>query len=186
LCTRLTSPRHLCARLPRESLLPELHEDGAKEKDTNGTARDAYCTGSADDVVTAFYKYELAGEVVEEEVAAAKAPTLCNTDAVATTVRKTASHPQQSTSARSSAGPFMVVPFVVPFQSTTRVARFRTPNAGSSVLGPYFCWKQLGKGTFRSLHQCIDVPYRHGAYEPNTTTRTPNNSSWRKQQQIQP
>jgi serine/threonine protein kinase len=34
------------------------------------------------------------------------------------------------------------------------------PNV-AAILGPYFCLGQLGKGTFSSIHKCIDMQYHH-------------------------
>lgn len=49
------------------------------------------------------------------------------------------------------------------------------PNAGS-VLGPYFCLGQLGKGTFSSIHKCINMQYYHHDPFHNTNNNTKNNN----------
>lgn len=46
------------------------------------------------------------------------------------------------------------------------------PQAGS-ILGPYFCLGTLGKGTFSSIHQCINLDYGHRS----PTDPRPNNNS---------
>lgn len=42
--------------------------------------------------------------------------------------------------------------------SSSRVSSFPHPG---SVLGPFFCLGQLGKGTFSSIHKCIHMQYYH-------------------------
>ena len=45
------------------------------------------------------------------------------------------------------------------------------PNV-ASVLGPYFCLGQLGKGTFSSIHKCIDMQYYHHHHHHHTAGTT--------------
>jgi serine/threonine protein kinase len=42
------------------------------------------------------------------------------------------------------------------------------PNV-ASILGPYFCLGQLGKGTFSSIHKCIDMQYYYQQHHMNRT-----------------
>ena len=51
------------------------------------------------------------------------------------------------------------------------------PNV-ASVLGPYFCLGQLGKGTFSSIHKCIDMRYYyHHRHQHDTSTTTTGTST---------
>lgn len=43
------------------------------------------------------------------------------------------------------------------------------PDVGS-ILGPYFCLGPLGKGTFSSIHKCVNMKYYHRAGGKNSNT----------------
>ena len=45
------------------------------------------------------------------------------------------------------------------------------PQAGS-ILGPYFCLGTLGKGTFSSIHKCINLDYGHRGSSSSSTAAT--------------
>ena len=45
------------------------------------------------------------------------------------------------------------------------------PQAGS-ILGPYFCLGTLGKGTFSSIHKCINLDYGHRTTTTTTSSTT--------------
>jgi hypothetical protein len=44
------------------------------------------------------------------------------------------------------------------------------PSLGST-LGPYFCLGRLGKGTFCSIHRCINLNYYHGSSDNNSDNK---------------
>ena len=53
------------------------------------------------------------------------------------------------------------------------------PDAGS-ILGPYFCLSQLGKGTFSSIHKCINMQYFHDDQQQQQQKPGSGNSSKRR------
>ena len=52
----------------------------------------------------------------------------------------------------------------------------RFPSIGS-MLGPYFCLGRLGKGTFSTIHKCINMQYFHNTNDMNDDNRKPSSSS---------
>lgn len=96
----------------------------------------------------------LAAELVVEMEGGLKSkePTsICATavDAGASFSKRQSNHPVQS------AEDFI---YGRPIQVSSSGADF--PKVGS-VLGPYFCLGQLGRGTFSSVHKCINMQYFH-------------------------
>lgn len=85
-----------------------------------------------------------------------KDPTPCNTD----TTTATAGAGGAKKSALSSGGGSSMSSTIYGRPLPVRDSGGSFPNAGS-VLGPYFCLGQLGKGTFSSIHKCINMQYYH-------------------------
>jgi hypothetical protein len=54
--------------------------------------------------------------------------------------------------------------------ATTVTASGSFPEAGAT-LGPYFCLGRLGKGTFSSIHKCINMQYFHSNNGDNISRR---------------
>ena len=77
-----------------------------------------------------------------------------------TSICATAVDAGASFSKRQSNHPMQSADFIYgrPIQVLSSGAEF--PKVGS-VLGPYFCLGQLGRGTFSSVHKCINMQYFH-------------------------
>jgi len=54
--------------------------------------------------------------------------------------------------------------------------RGRFPDAGST-LGPFFCLGQIGKGTFSSVHKCINMAYREETYRRDAEREADSNDN---------
>ena len=141
-----------------------------KTSETTATAAAVASVDDGGDVVdddhVLFSEVETAVEV--DGGRTSKDPTPFSTDADntgTTAAKKTAAHNSSST----------VSIYGRPLPVSDSGGSF--PNAGS-VLGPYFCLGQLGKGTFSSIHKCINMQFYHNDDDDDDTNSNCDHPPW--------